>query len=121
MTEHTIPELDKKGLREFGLVTGGIVAGLFGLFFPWIFDRAFPEGVSGMAVDSLRRTWHMGARRARKFAARLSWLDEIRADAEPHYDADYHGPGLLFGGYAIRIGAKGFWQGCDGEESLKIW
>ena len=42
MTEHTIPELDKKGLREFGLVTGGIVAGLFGLFFPWLLDRAFP-------------------------------------------------------------------------------
>ncbi len=43
MTEHTIPELDAKGLREFGLVTGGIVAGLFGLFFPWVFDRSFPE------------------------------------------------------------------------------
>jgi hypothetical protein len=43
MTEHTIPELDKKGLREFGLVTGGIIAGLFGLLFPWLFDRAFPE------------------------------------------------------------------------------
>ncbi len=42
MSEHAIPELDAKGLREFGLVTGGIVAGLFGLFFPWLFDRAFP-------------------------------------------------------------------------------
>ena len=36
MTEHVIPELDRKGLREFGLVTGAIVAVLFGLFFPWI-------------------------------------------------------------------------------------
>ena len=42
MTEHVIPELDRKGLREFGLVTGGIVAGLFGLFFPWLLDRALP-------------------------------------------------------------------------------
>ena len=39
MSEHVIPELDRKGLREFGLVTGGIVAVLFGLFFPWLLDR----------------------------------------------------------------------------------
>ena len=39
---HQIPELDAKGLREFGVVTGAIVAGLFGLFFPWVFDRQFP-------------------------------------------------------------------------------
>lgn len=39
MSEHVIPELDRKGLREFGIVTGAIVAGLFGLFFPWLLDR----------------------------------------------------------------------------------
>ena len=39
---HTIPELDRKGLREFGLVTGGILAGLFGLFFPWLLEFNFP-------------------------------------------------------------------------------
>jgi hypothetical protein len=39
MVSHEIPELDRKGLREFGLVTGGIVAGLFGVFFPWVLDR----------------------------------------------------------------------------------
>jgi hypothetical protein len=43
MSEHLIPELDRKGLREFGLVTGGIVAGLFGVFFPWVFDRAIAD------------------------------------------------------------------------------
>ncbi|MGI9341647.1 MAG: SxtJ family membrane protein [Gammaproteobacteria bacterium] len=42
MDQHAIPELDRKGLREFGLVTGGIVAGLFGLFFPWVFERSWP-------------------------------------------------------------------------------
>lgn len=42
MSDHVIPELDAKGLREFGLVTGGIVAALFGLFFPWVFDLRFP-------------------------------------------------------------------------------
>ena len=44
MTGHVteIPELDRKGLREFGIVTGGIVATLFGLVFPWLFERAWP-------------------------------------------------------------------------------
>ena len=39
---HAIPVLDRKGYRDFGLVTGAIVAVLFGLFFPWLFDRALP-------------------------------------------------------------------------------
>ena len=34
---NAIPVLDRKGYREFGLVTGGIVAGLFGLLLPWLF------------------------------------------------------------------------------------
>jgi hypothetical protein len=38
----TIPELDKKGYRDFALTTGAIVAVLFGLIFPYLFDRAFP-------------------------------------------------------------------------------
>lgn len=39
---HEIPELDRKGLREFGLVTGAILMALFGLFFPWLLGRAVP-------------------------------------------------------------------------------
>lgn len=39
---HSIPELDHKGLREFGIVTGAIVAVLFGLFFPWLLERDLP-------------------------------------------------------------------------------
>jgi len=42
--EHTIPELDRKGLRNFGLTTGAIVAVLFGLFFPWVLGRPIPNG-----------------------------------------------------------------------------
>ena len=38
----TIPELDRKGLRDFGLLMGGVVAALFGLLFPWILQRAVP-------------------------------------------------------------------------------
>ncbi|MEX2496659.1 MAG: SxtJ family membrane protein [Woeseia sp.] len=37
-----IPELDRKGLRDFGLTSGAIVAVLFGLFFPWLMERDFP-------------------------------------------------------------------------------
>jgi large-conductance mechanosensitive channel len=42
MLDNTIPELDKKGLREFGVVTGAIVAGLFGLLLPWLLERPLP-------------------------------------------------------------------------------
>ena len=34
---------DKKGLREFGLIMGGMFIALFGLFFPWLFGLAFPK------------------------------------------------------------------------------
>ncbi len=36
--QHLIPELDRKGLREFGLTSGAIVAVIFGLFFPWLLE-----------------------------------------------------------------------------------
>jgi len=36
MALHEIPELDTKGLRQFGLILGGILAVLFGLLMPWI-------------------------------------------------------------------------------------
>jgi hypothetical protein len=42
MQHADILELDRKGLREFGLTTGGLVAVLFGLFFPWLLNAAFP-------------------------------------------------------------------------------
>ena len=38
MTMHEIPELDRKGLRDFAIVTGLIIIGLFGVFLPWIFS-----------------------------------------------------------------------------------
>jgi len=37
-----IPVLDKNGLRQFGLTTGAIVVGLFGVLFPFVFDREWP-------------------------------------------------------------------------------
>ena len=41
--KHIIPELDAKGLREFAFVTSAIVAVLFGLFFPWVFEAQWPK------------------------------------------------------------------------------
>ena len=37
-----IPELDKKGLRDFGLITGALFVGIFGLLLPWKFEWAWP-------------------------------------------------------------------------------
>jgi len=39
---HEIPELDSAGLRRFGLTTGAIVGGLFGLLIPWLFGLRYP-------------------------------------------------------------------------------
>ena len=39
---HEIAPIDRKGLREFGLLTGAIVAVLFGLFFPWLLEASIP-------------------------------------------------------------------------------
>lgn len=33
---HDIPELDRAGLRSFGLMTGGLIVLLFGLLLPWL-------------------------------------------------------------------------------------
>jgi hypothetical protein len=41
-TDHMIPELDRKGLREFGLTSGAAVVAIFGLFFPWLLERDWP-------------------------------------------------------------------------------
>jgi len=40
--KHEIPDLDRKGLRSFGLTTGTIVAGLFGLVLPWLLGHTLP-------------------------------------------------------------------------------
>lgn len=40
--DHNIPELDRKGLREFGLTTGAAVVVIFGLFFPWVLGLGWP-------------------------------------------------------------------------------
>ena len=41
-SDYTIPELDRKGLRDFGLTTGIAIVVIFGLFFPWLLERPWP-------------------------------------------------------------------------------
>ncbi|GMQ87341.1 MAG: hypothetical protein BMS9Abin08_0542 [Gammaproteobacteria bacterium] len=38
-----IEKLDASGYRKFGLLTGAIIAGLFGLLIPWVFSLGFPK------------------------------------------------------------------------------
>ncbi|MGL5081512.1 MAG: SxtJ family membrane protein [Microcoleaceae cyanobacterium] len=53
---HDIPKLDEKGLREFGLVTGAICAGLFGFLLPLIF-RHWPPPTWPWMVGSVLVVW----------------------------------------------------------------
>jgi hypothetical protein len=62
-----IPELDSAGLRKFGLTTGAILAGLFGVVLPWFLGRSFPLwpwGIAGvlafwalLAPSTMRRVY----------------------------------------------------------------
>lgn len=38
----TIPELDRKGLRDFGLLMAVVIGALFGLLLPWVFGHGWP-------------------------------------------------------------------------------
>lgn len=50
-----LPPVDKKGLRSFGLTMGIVIAGLFGLFFPWVFERTLP--IWPFAVGGVFAAW----------------------------------------------------------------
>jgi len=41
-THATIPDIDRKGLREFGLLMAAVIGVLFGIFFPWLFGKGWP-------------------------------------------------------------------------------
>ena len=38
----TIPAIDRAGLRDFGLLMAAVIAVLFGIVLPWLFDRSWP-------------------------------------------------------------------------------
>ncbi|MCZ6664458.1 MAG: SxtJ family membrane protein, partial [Gammaproteobacteria bacterium] len=37
-----IPELNAKGLRQFAFTMGAIIAALFGVLLPWLWNASFP-------------------------------------------------------------------------------
>ncbi len=43
LDSEAIPELDSAGLRRFGWTTGAIVAVLFGVVLPYLFDWSYPR------------------------------------------------------------------------------
>lgn len=46
MSQHDIPELDTKGLRQFGLILGGMLCILFGFLLPWMWSwQSLPNWV----------------------------------------------------------------------------
>jgi hypothetical protein len=70
--DEAIPELDRAGLRRFGLVLAGMFAGVFGLALPWLFAYGMPwwpwllalvlATWSLLAPDSLRAPYHVWMR-----------------------------------------------------------
>ena len=50
MSDHDIAELDRKGLRNFALTFGAMVAALFGLFLPWLFGSGLPLWPWGLCL-----------------------------------------------------------------------
>ena len=55
MLKHDIPELNKKGLRQFGLMMAGFIAGIFGLVLPWMWGFIYP--VWPWAVGGVLLLW----------------------------------------------------------------
>lgn len=66
-----IPELDARGLRGFALTTGGILATLFGLLLPWLFDTAMPYWPWIIAV--VLALWGLAAPRSLRLVYR-GWM-----------------------------------------------
>lgn len=54
-----IPELDRGGLRRFGLTTGAIVVVLFGVLVPWLLGRGLP--IWPWALAGVLAVWSLTA------------------------------------------------------------
>ncbi|MEE2982480.1 MAG: SxtJ family membrane protein [Pseudomonadota bacterium] len=54
-----IPELDAKGLRQFAFTMGAIIATLFGVLLPWLWNASYP--VWPWTLACLFATWGAAA------------------------------------------------------------
>jgi len=57
MLHNEIPELDTKGLRQFGLMLGGILVLVFGLLLPWIWEWENLPNLKWIGAGLLIITW----------------------------------------------------------------
>jgi hypothetical protein len=48
--KHKVKNISPQELRKFGITTGAIVAGLFGLVLPWLFNHVWPAWPWGVAA-----------------------------------------------------------------------
>ncbi len=71
MDSLAIPELDRAGLKRFGLVTGGLVAVLFGLLLPWLLGVPWP--VWPWVVGGALALWALAAPQSLKPVYRI-WM-----------------------------------------------
>ena len=54
---HEIPELDRKGLRQFGLMFAGFMGVVFGLLLPWVWHWNFPVWPWVLSAGFLLWSW----------------------------------------------------------------
>ena len=57
MSYSEIPELDTAGLRQFGLMLGGILAVLFGLILPWTWEWENLPDLQWVATGAVVIVW----------------------------------------------------------------
>ena len=88
---HDIPDLDRRGLRKFGLTTGAIMVMLFGLVLPWLRDRPLP--LWPWCVAAVLAVWALAAPASLTYG--VSAMDESRFTARMAQYPDYSRPCVL--------------------------
>lgn len=61
MSHQEIPELDTKGLRQFGLMLGGILAVVFGLLLPWSWQWDNLPNLQWIGIGAIVIVWALVA------------------------------------------------------------